>query len=137
MRLVTTLLLVLFVAVAFASVHCHPSTACSVDDDCRGSHEAEQAGRCAPDVYCTAAGTCRAECLGTCSQTLGGSNLCPKGGVCNKPAVGRPGAADAFVCTKRILPCAQASDCPVYRPGAGEWSCTSGACVFPGFVYRE
>ena len=125
-------------AVAIGGTNCHPPTPCAVDDDCRGSHEAEEAGRCAPDVYCSSKGTCRAECLGTCAVASDGANPCTNGGVCNQAAVppaNKP--KDSFVCTKRVIPCEQVSDCPAYRPGPGEWLCNSGACSFPGFSYRE
>lgn len=105
---------------------------CVADSDCAGSYAAQQVGRCGPDVVCDQ-GTCRAECLGTCDAAI--AEGCPAGSLCTASASPSPDFRTASVCTKRVLHCTSADQCPIQVPGDGTWTCESGVCRFPGHVY--
>lgn len=110
-------------------------TPCRTADDCRDSLEAQQVGRCGPELACVSGG-CRAECLGSCGGASEAYNPCgelDERGICNQPARPGPNAIDNYICTKRQIHCVTSADCPIYLPGEGQWSCDSEVCVFPGY----
>ena len=59
---------------------------CSTAEDCRGSSEAESAGRCGPEVA-SVEGRCHAECPGSCeiTKTRFPQEVCPSGAISNPP----------------------------------------------------
>ena len=125
-------------ATCAAIIGCPPfgATPCETASDCAGSAEAEAAGRCGPELACID-GACRAECLGHCeiTPTRFPTNPCESGGLCDQPA--QPTTiSSGFRCTKLPIRCRVATDCPVFKPDAGDWSCEDGVCRFPGFRYE-
>lgn len=121
---------------------CNKATTCSSWQDCQTSDEANELRPCPNgdegatihvDTSCVQ-GTCHAECASTCIPYACGK----AGAVCETPPPVLPVSPSNVVhsCTKNPIACTTAADCPLEKPSeAGEWTCESGFCRFPGFTY--
>lgn len=140
-------LLTLATAGVAATVACggEDATPCTSWQDCQDSAEAEALRPCDNggqgavihvDTACVR-GRCRAECASTCIPY----GCSTPGAVCETPAPTRSISPSNVVrsCTKNPIACTTAADCPLEQPrsatSAGEWSCESGVCRYPGFTY--